>query len=111
MDVDFGTPGQAPPPPPPPYSHLLFLPEAITIETDKPCPPEEAKALLADAPGCVLNDDTKANKYPMPLTAQTKYACRENLTPFFFPRPPPLPPLPSLSLFLFLLLSSRSARS
>lgn len=47
--------------------------EAITIETDLPCPPDEARALLAAAPGVKLADSPSENVYPMPLTASTKY--------------------------------------
>jgi len=47
--------------------------ESITIETELPCPPDEARKLLGEAPGCVLADDTTKNIYPMPLTASTKY--------------------------------------
>merc|ERR1712216_353035 len=47
--------------------------EAITIETDKPCPPDEARALLAASPGVKLADSPSDNVYPMPLTASTKY--------------------------------------
>lgn len=47
--------------------------EAITIETDKPCPPEEARKVLKDAPGVRVADDTDSNVYPMPLTASTAY--------------------------------------
>jgi aspartate-semialdehyde dehydrogenase len=41
--------------------------ESINVEFTKPISPEEAKALLADAPGVVLQDDPEAMEYPMPL--------------------------------------------
>ncbi len=41
--------------------------EAITIETEKPITPEAAKAILANAPGVILQDDTAQKIYPMPL--------------------------------------------
>lgn len=47
--------------------------EAITIETEKPCPPDEVRALLATAPGVTVKDDTANLVYPMPLTASGEY--------------------------------------
>eukprot|EP00284_Hemiselmis_tepida_P009667 CAMPEP_0174918498 /NCGR_PEP_ID=MMETSP1355-20121228/3106_1 /TAXON_ID=464990 /ORGANISM="Hemiselmis tepida, Strain CCMP443" /LENGTH=424 /DNA_ID=CAMNT_0016163673 /DNA_START=6 /DNA_END=1280 /DNA_ORIENTATION=- len=47
--------------------------ETIVIETEKPINPDEARKLLAEAPGCVLVDDPKGLKYPMPLTASKAY--------------------------------------
>ena len=41
--------------------------ESITIETEKPITPEEAKALLANAPGVVVVDDPENKKYPMAI--------------------------------------------
>ena len=41
--------------------------EAITIETEKELTPEKARELLANAPGVILVDDIKNQKYPMPL--------------------------------------------
>ena len=42
---------------------------SITIECERPIDPDEARALLADAPGCRLVDDRVANHFPMPLEA------------------------------------------
>lgn len=47
--------------------------EAATIETDKPVDVARARAVLADAPGVKLVDDTANNVYPMPLNASGKY--------------------------------------
>jgi aspartate-semialdehyde dehydrogenase len=47
--------------------------EAITIETEKPCPPERAREILASAPGVVLKDDPENQVYPMPMNASTNY--------------------------------------
>ncbi len=41
--------------------------EAIHIETEKPVTAEEARAVLAAAPGIVIQDDPSKNLYPMPL--------------------------------------------
>ena len=41
--------------------------EAINIETERPLSPEEAKEILAKAPGVILVDDIANNKYPMPV--------------------------------------------
>ncbi len=40
--------------------------EALTVEFEKEITPEEARALLADAPGVKLWDDLDAQHYPMP---------------------------------------------
>jgi aspartate-semialdehyde dehydrogenase len=42
---------------------------SITIECERPIGPDEARALIADAPGCRLVDDPVANHFPMPLEA------------------------------------------
>jgi aspartate-semialdehyde dehydrogenase len=42
---------------------------AITIECERPSDPEEARALIADAPGCRLVDDPARNRFPMPSEA------------------------------------------
>lgn len=42
---------------------------ALTIEFDQPLAPEEARALLAKAPGVTLVDDRSANHFPMPSEA------------------------------------------
>jgi len=40
--------------------------EAVNIEFEEPFPVEEARALLAVAPGVVLVEDFEANRFPMP---------------------------------------------
>jgi aspartate-semialdehyde dehydrogenase len=49
--------------------------EAITIETEKPITADEARTLLALAPGVKLVDDISATPpvYPMPLTATSQF--------------------------------------
>ena len=42
---------------------------SITIECEHPIDPEEARALIADAPGCRIVDDPVANHFPMPIEA------------------------------------------
>jgi len=42
---------------------------AVTLECEHPVDPEEARALIADAPGCRLVDDPAANHFPMPVEA------------------------------------------
>jgi aspartate-semialdehyde dehydrogenase len=46
--------------------------ESILIETEKKLTVEEAKKLLADAPGVTLEDDPANKKYPMPLFTSGK---------------------------------------
>lgn len=41
--------------------------EAITIETEKPLSPEEARQILARAPGVAVMDEPQNNVYPMPF--------------------------------------------
>ncbi len=41
--------------------------EALNIETERPITPEEARALLAKAPGVKIVDDRERNYFPMPL--------------------------------------------
>ena len=41
--------------------------ESVNVEFAKPISPEEAKALLADASGVVVQDDPEVMEYPMPL--------------------------------------------
>ena len=41
--------------------------ESITIETEKPITPDEARALLKNAPGVRLVDDPASATYPMPV--------------------------------------------
>lgn len=42
---------------------------AITIECVRPIDPDEARALIAAAPGCRIVDDPAANHFPMPVEA------------------------------------------
>ena len=42
---------------------------AVTIECERPIDPDEARALIAAAPGCRIVDDSIANHFPMPLEA------------------------------------------
>jgi aspartate-semialdehyde dehydrogenase len=42
---------------------------SITIECERPIDPAEARALIADAPGCRLVDNPVANHFPMPAEA------------------------------------------
>lgn len=44
--------------------------ESVNIETEKKITPEEAKALLKNAPGVKLIDDPKNSQYPMPINAE-----------------------------------------
>ncbi len=46
--------------------------EAVNIEFDQPFELAEAKELLAQQPGLILQDDIKNNVYPMPLQAKKK---------------------------------------
>ncbi len=41
--------------------------EAITVETEKPITPEEAREIIKNAPGVIVEDDPKNNVYPMPI--------------------------------------------
>jgi len=43
--------------------------ESISIETEKPVKPDEARELLKNAQGVEVVDDTASLKYPMPLNA------------------------------------------
>ncbi|MDR1649340.1 MAG: aspartate-semialdehyde dehydrogenase [Synergistaceae bacterium] len=43
--------------------------EALTIETERPLSPDEAREILAAAPGVKLLDSPAERKYPMPLYA------------------------------------------
>jgi len=47
--------------------------EAITIETERPCSPQEAKEILGNTPGVRLADSPEDALYPMPITASTSY--------------------------------------
>ncbi|WP_297454881.1 aspartate-semialdehyde dehydrogenase [Persephonella sp.] len=46
--------------------------EAVTIETEEPITPEEARELLKNAPGIIVEDDPKNNMYPMPIEVAGK---------------------------------------
>jgi aspartate-semialdehyde dehydrogenase len=46
--------------------------ESVYIETVKPITPDQAKKILAKAPGVVLIDDPRNNLYPMPKDAEGK---------------------------------------
>lgn len=41
--------------------------ESITVETERPVSPTEARKLFSDFPGLVVVDDPKHGRYPMPL--------------------------------------------
>ncbi len=43
--------------------------EAVHVEFERPMPPEEARAILAAAPGVALVDEPARSRYPMPLDA------------------------------------------
>ncbi len=43
--------------------------EAIHVELERPMAPDEARALLAAAPGVVVVDDPARSRYPMPIDA------------------------------------------
>jgi aspartate-semialdehyde dehydrogenase len=47
--------------------------ESITIETRRPLPPEEAREILAHAPGVKIVDDAEKNHFPMPLEASGQF--------------------------------------
>jgi aspartate-semialdehyde dehydrogenase len=46
--------------------------ESIVIETEEPVSPEEARELLKNAPGIIVEDDPHNNLYPMPIEAAGK---------------------------------------
>lgn len=48
--------------------------ESVNIEMEKPCTPDEARALMAAFPGVEVVDDPASLKYPMPLDATGKDA-------------------------------------
>jgi len=50
------------------YAHS----ESVSIETEKPISPDEARALLAKAPGIKVVDDPEKKVYPMPIDAEGK---------------------------------------
>jgi aspartate-semialdehyde dehydrogenase len=47
--------------------------ESIVIETQRPLSPEEAREILAKAPGVKLVDDRAKNHFPMPLEASGQF--------------------------------------
>ncbi|MDD2585579.1 MAG: aspartate-semialdehyde dehydrogenase [Syntrophomonadaceae bacterium] len=46
--------------------------ESINLETEKPLTAEEARKILAQSPGVIVEDDPSSNLYPMPLYASNK---------------------------------------
>ena len=46
--------------------------ESVNIETERKLTPDAARAILAGAPGVVVEDDPSALKYPMPLFASNR---------------------------------------
>lgn len=50
------------------YSHA----ESINVEFDQPVSPEQARDVLASAPGVVVVDDPEHGRYPMPLSTAGK---------------------------------------
>ena len=41
--------------------------ESVIVETEEPITADEAKKLLMEAPGVIVEDDPKSNVYPMPI--------------------------------------------
>ena len=46
--------------------------ESVNIEFEKKCSPEDARKVLAGAPGIILQDEPMSNVYPMPINAHEK---------------------------------------
>ncbi len=46
--------------------------ESIVIETEEPITPDEAREILKNAPGVIVEDDPHNNLYPMPIEAAGK---------------------------------------
>ncbi len=46
--------------------------EVLYLEFEKPMKPEEAREILSRSPGIRVQDDTKANHFPMPIEASEK---------------------------------------
>jgi aspartate-semialdehyde dehydrogenase len=46
--------------------------ESITVETERPVSPEEARELFSAFPGIVVDDDLKNGKYPLPSTGSNR---------------------------------------
>lgn len=42
--------------------------ESITVETERPIPPDEAREIFSEFPGLTVIDDTEHGKYPLPST-------------------------------------------
>ncbi|MFH1418507.1 MAG: aspartate-semialdehyde dehydrogenase [Planctomycetota bacterium] len=49
--------------------------EAINLTFEKPIDEQEARAILADAPGVTVIDDREANRFPMPIDATGQDDC------------------------------------
>jgi aspartate-semialdehyde dehydrogenase len=47
--------------------------ESAVVETAQPCTPDEARRLLAAAPGVKVVDDPENKVYPMPINASGAY--------------------------------------
>lgn len=47
--------------------------EAVYVETERPFAMEEVRALLAESPGLVVQDDPQQQEYPQPLLAAGKF--------------------------------------
>ncbi|MCU0589967.1 MAG: aspartate-semialdehyde dehydrogenase [Desulfobacterales bacterium] len=43
--------------------------ESVNVETERPCPPEEVRQVLATAPGVRVVDDPSQNRYPLATDA------------------------------------------
>jgi aspartate-semialdehyde dehydrogenase len=43
--------------------------EAVNVETERPCPPEEVRRILSAAPGVRVVDDPSQNRYPLAIDA------------------------------------------
>ncbi len=46
--------------------------ETLNVEFDQPMEPDQAREILAKAPGVAVIDDVEQNEYPMPITASGK---------------------------------------
>ncbi len=44
--------------------------EAVVVETEEPITPEEAREILKNAEGVIVEDDPKNNVYPMPIDVE-----------------------------------------
>ena len=51
---------------------LISHSEAVTLETEKNLSVEEAREILSDAPGVMVEDDPEHNVYPLPINAAAK---------------------------------------